>query len=64
MVVPRSFLLPVIAGSSLILLSILGASAARLGGASKTRGAARVTFWGVVAMGATALVGHLFGAMG
>lgn len=61
---PRAFLIPLIAGSSLILLSILGASAARLGGASMTRGAARVTFWGVVAMGATALVGRLFGATG
>ena len=61
---PRALLIPLIAGSSLILLSILGASAARLGGASMTRGAARVTFWGVVAMGATALVGRLFGATG
>ena len=62
LIVPRAFLIPAIAGSSLVLLTILGASAARLGGASMTRGAARVTFWGVVAMGATALVGRLFGA--
>jgi len=59
--VPRSFLMPAIAGSSLLLLAILGASAARLGGAPMTKGAARVTFWGAVAMGATALVGRLFG---
>jgi len=59
---PRPFLAPAIAMSSLVLLSILGASAARLGGASMTKGAARVTFWGAVAMAATALVGKLFGA--
>jgi len=62
LIVPRAFLIPAIAGSSVILLSILGASAARLGGASLLKGAARVTFWGAVAMGATALVGRLFGA--
>ena len=62
MVVPRDFLMPAITVSSLILLSILGASAAHLGGASVLKGAARVTFWGAVAMGATALVGRLFGA--
>jgi vacuolar iron transporter family protein len=60
--VPRSALMPVITGSSLLLLLILGASAARLGGAPIVKGAARVTFWGAVAMGATALVGRLFGA--
>jgi len=32
-----------------------------LGGASMWRGAVRVAFWGAVAMGATALVGRLFG---
>ena len=61
-IVPRALLLPVIAGSSLFLLVILGATAARLGGASMMRGAFRVTFWGAVAMGATALVGRLFEA--
>ena len=61
-IVPRSALMPVITGSSLLLLLILGASAARLGGAPIVKGAARVAFWGAVAMGATALVGRLFGA--
>lgn len=52
-----------VTGFSLILLAVLGAAAARLGGASLSVGAARVTFWGAVAMGATALVGRLFGAV-
>lgn len=54
---------PVVAGSSLALLAILGGAAARLGGAPLWKGAARVTFWGAVAMGCTALVGKLFGTV-
>jgi VIT1/CCC1 family predicted Fe2+/Mn2+ transporter len=62
LLVPRTILMPAITGSSLLLLVVLGASAARLGGAPMIKGAARVAFWGAVAMGATALVGRLFGA--
>ncbi len=49
--------------ATLILLALLGGTAARLGGAPLLTGAARVTFWGAVAMGCTALVGRLFGAV-
>ena len=48
---------------TLVLLLALGGLAARLGGASVTRGALRVAFWGAVAMICTALVGRLFGAV-
>jgi vacuolar iron transporter family protein len=48
---------------SLGLLLVLGGVAAHLGGASLTRGALRVAFWGAVAMGCTAAVGRLFGAV-
>jgi len=51
----------VIVAVTLVLLGVLGALAGWLGGASKLRGASRVLFWGAVAMGATALIGHLFG---
>jgi VIT1/CCC1 family predicted Fe2+/Mn2+ transporter len=37
------------------------AVAAKVGGASIARGALRVAFWEVLAMGASALVGRLFG---
>jgi vacuolar iron transporter family protein len=47
--------------SSLALLAVLGGTAARLGGAPLAAGAARVAFWGAVAMASTALVGRLFG---
>ena len=52
-----------IVGSSLVLLAALGVVAARLGGAPLLTGAARVTFWGAVAMACTALVGRLFGSV-
>lgn len=61
-VVPVRLLPPVVVASSLVLLACLGAAAARLGGASVKTGVIRVTLWGAVAMGCTALVGMLFGA--
>jgi VIT1/CCC1 family predicted Fe2+/Mn2+ transporter len=54
-------LVPLVSGVSLICLAALGAIAARAGGASASVGAARVTFWGAVAMAATAAIGALFG---
>lgn len=50
-----------VTGSALVLLAVLGAVAAKVGGAVLWRGALRVTFWGALAMGASALVGRLFG---
>jgi VIT1/CCC1 family predicted Fe2+/Mn2+ transporter len=46
-----------------VLLLILGAVAARLGGAPIIRGSLRVGLWGAIAMVATALIGRLFGAV-
>ena len=60
-VVPASQLSAVVTVSSLILLAVLGAVAARVGGARIGRGALRVAFWGALAMGASALVGRIFG---
>jgi VIT1/CCC1 family predicted Fe2+/Mn2+ transporter len=48
-------------GLSLLFLSILGAVAAKTGGSSITKAIIRVTFWGTIAMGLTALVGYLVG---
>ena len=63
LVLPLAILTPVVMGVSLVLLIGLGSLAARLGGAPVARGAARVAFWGAVAMAATALVGRLFGTV-
>jgi VIT1/CCC1 family predicted Fe2+/Mn2+ transporter len=60
---PAGVLTPGVVGVTLALLLLLGGVAARLGGASVTRGALRVAFWGAVAMGCTAAVGRLFGAV-
>jgi VIT1/CCC1 family predicted Fe2+/Mn2+ transporter len=46
---------------TLLLLAVLGALAGWLGGASMVKGALRVLFWGAVALGVTAGIGHLFG---
>lgn len=62
MVLPLAQIPWAVTGVSLVLLLVLGALAARLGGAPQGRGAVRVAFWGVLAMAATALVGRLFGA--
>ncbi len=51
----------VVSGVSLVCLAALGALAARAGGASTVIGAARVAFWGALAMTVTAAVGALFG---
>ena len=60
---PRDVLMFVVAGTSLLFLGLLGALAAKTGGASVPRGTLRVTFWGALAMALTAGVGALFGAV-
>jgi VIT1/CCC1 family predicted Fe2+/Mn2+ transporter len=62
-VVNVSSLIPVVSVTSLLFLAILGGVAAKVGGASVTTGAARVAFWGALAMGLTAGVGALFGTL-
>lgn len=47
-------------GCSLFFLAILGAMAARAGGSSIGKAILRITFWGTIAMGLTALVGYYF----
>ena len=61
LLVPVSALMWAVSGSSLLFLALLGALAARVGGASVMTAAARVTFWGALAMALTAGVGALFG---
>ena len=58
---PASQLSLVVSIVSLICLAALGAIAARAGGAPAATGAARVAFWGALAMGITAAIGRLFG---
>lgn len=60
-IAPMPLLTRLVTGSALVLLTVLGAVAARVGGAGMGRGALRVAFWGALAMAASAGVGRLFG---
>jgi vacuolar iron transporter family protein len=63
-VAPKEGLIPLVSGTSLVFLALLGGLAARAGGAGVSMGAVRVTFWGALAMALTAGVGALFGTVG
>jgi VIT1/CCC1 family predicted Fe2+/Mn2+ transporter len=58
---PTRGLIALVCVTSLVFLAVLGAVAARAGGARIGVGAMRVTFWGALAMGITAGIGALFG---
>ena len=60
---PEASLIIFVSGTSLLFLALLGALAARAGGASVIPSIIRVTFWGALAMGITAGVGVLFGTV-
>ncbi|MEQ8216920.1 MAG: VIT family protein [Arenibacter sp.] len=47
-------------GFALFFLIVLGALAAKTGGSNIKKAIIRITFWGTVAMGLTAMVGYLF----
>ncbi len=60
---PAPMIVEVTYATVLVVLVILGGTAAYAGGASVTRGAMRVAFWGALAMGITAGIGKLFGTV-
>ncbi len=60
---PVTSLLVLVSVTSLLFLALLGALAAYAGGASVLLGAARVTFWGALAMAVTAGIGRLVGTV-
>ena len=62
-IAPETALIPLVSGTSLVFLALLGGFAARAGGAGVAAGAIRVTFWGALAMAVTAGVGALFGTI-
>jgi VIT1/CCC1 family predicted Fe2+/Mn2+ transporter len=62
-IIPANIVTLTIAATSLLFLAVLGATAARTGGAPVFSGAARVTFWGALAMAITYGVGLLFGTV-
>ena len=60
---PEQSLAIFVSGTSLLFLALLGALAARVGGAGLIPGTIRVTFWGALAMAITAGIGALFGTV-
>lgn len=58
---PPTQVATVVAGASILFLAALGVVAARAGGAPVAKAAARVVFWGALAMAVTALVGKMVG---
>ncbi len=57
---PLNWVIPMTVGMTLLILLVLGALAAKVGGASALPGAIRVAGWGGIAMAVTAGVGRLF----
>ncbi|MFN4355748.1 VIT family protein [Parvibaculum sp.] len=62
-ILPMAFLVEGVSLASLAFLAALGVVGARAGGANVWKAAARVTFWGALAMAATAAIGALFGTV-
>lgn len=63
LIVPDRFIMPAVAGSSLIFLAGVGSLAAYAGGANVAVSAGRVTLWGALAMALTAGIGRVFGTL-
>lgn len=61
LVAPTALITPIVSGGSLVCLAVLGALGARTGGADILKPTIRVTFWGAIAMAATAAIGTLVG---
>lgn len=61
LLVPASAIMWAVSIGSLVFLALLGVLAARTGGSSVMAAAARVTFWGALAMALTTAAGALFG---
>ena len=60
---PAAGLIYTVSITSLFFLALLGALAARAGGAPIGKAALRVTFWGALAMALTAAIGAIFGTV-
>ena len=63
LVAPGPRVVPILIGASVVMLAVLGALAARAGRAPVVPAAIRVAVLGALAMGVTAGIGRLFGAV-
>jgi len=60
-IAPTNMIVAWVSAAAIVFLALLGAVGARAGGASMLKAVVRVTFWGALALAATAGVGALFG---
>lgn len=58
---PANLISWTVSAASIVALAVLGAAGAQTGGAGILKPTLRVVFWGMIAMGATALIGKLVG---
>jgi len=58
---PLNLMVYLLYGFATVFLALSGGVAAKVGGSDIFKGIIRICFWGTIAMGITALVGHLFG---
>ena len=63
LLMPLSGLPLTVSGAALAFLALLGVAGAKVGGADPVKAALRVTFWGALAMAATAAIGAVSGTM-
>lgn len=63
MIAPQGTMIPVVTIATLAALGVLGWLGAWAGGAPPLKSVIRVTFWGALALAATALIGKAFGAV-
>lgn len=59
---PRGAVAIAVAIGALLLLAILGATGAKIGGAPLSRAVVRVVFWGAAALAVTSVIGRMIGA--
>lgn len=62
-ILPQNLILGGVSSASLLSLAALGGLAAKAGGAKVGRAMTRVTFWGALAMGLTAIIGSAVGTI-
>lgn len=62
-IAPDAYRIAAVTGMSLLLLALLGGIGAKIGGASVSNAALRITFWSALAMGVTAGIGALTGTV-
>ena len=62
-VAPFALIVPIVALASIAFLALLGGVGARAGRAPPLKAVLRVTFWGALAMGLTAVIGRIVGTV-